>query len=250
MDRATIKNQARAVISARRKPILIASVLYVALVLLLSYLSARLLLPPREQLQELSQWMSARLLAGDVDGAMKLYDSVRPSTMESIVSQILGYMQAIVGFGFLLLLLKAIHGEEVSPFMLLDGFGSVIKILLLEILLSLILKFCFWALIIPGFIALYSYRMARYLLILHPEYSVFDCLRESRMRMRGHRLELFRLDLSFFGWILLCLIPILGLAALVWLLPYWSSSSLLFYEALCASEPSPVRPGNSEDRFF
>lgn len=250
MDRTTIKNQARAVIAARRKPILIASALFVALVLVLSYLSARLLLPPTEQLQELSQRISARLLAGDTAGAMKLYTSVQPSTMESIVSRVLGYLQAILGFGFLMLLFRALRGEEVSPSMLLDGFGSVIKILLLEILLSLILTFCFWALIVPGFIALYSYRMARYLLIVHPEYSVFDCLRESRMRMRGHRLELFKLDLSFFGWVLLCLIPVLGLAAAVWLLPYWSSSSLLFYEALCANEPAPYRPENDEDRFF
>ncbi len=250
MDIATIKKQAKAVIAARRKPILIASALFVALSLLLVYLSTRLLLPPTEQLQELSQRMAERILAGDSSGAMRIYDSVQPSTMESFISRLLGYLQAVVGFGFLLLLFRALRGEEVSPSMLLDGFGSFFKVLVLEILLGLILSLCFWALIVPGIIATYSYGMARYLLIENPDTGVLDCLRGSRLRMRGYRMDLFRLDLSFLGWALLLLVPIVNIAAAVWILPYWKCSRLLFCEAVCASQPEPPRPENGEDRFF
>ena len=250
MEITTIKKQAKAVIAARRKPILIASALFVALSLLLVYLSTRLLLPPSEQLEELSQRMAARILAGDTAGAMRVYDSVQPSTMESLISRLLGYLQAVVGFGFLLLLFRALRGEEVSPSMLLDGFGSFFKVLVLEILLSLILSICFWALIVPGIIATYSYGMARYLLIVKPENGVLDCLRGSRLRMRGHRMDLFRLDLSFLGWALLLLVPIVNILAAVWILPYWKCSRLLFCEAVCASQPAPPRPDSGEDRFL
>ncbi|MBR3474824.1 MAG: DUF975 family protein [Oscillospiraceae bacterium] len=250
MDIATIKKQAKAVIAARRKPILIAGALFVALSLLLFYLSARLLLPPTAQLQELSQRMAERILAGDSSGAMKIYDSIQPSTMESLVSRLLGYLQAVVGFGFLLLLFRAMRGDEVYPSMLMDGFGRFFKVLLLEILLGLILSLCFWALIVPGFIATYSYGMARYLLIANPESGVLDCLRGSRLRMRGYRMDLFRLDLSFLGWALLLLVPIVNIAAAVWILPYWKCSRLLFCEAVCASQPAPPRPESGEDRFL
>ena len=232
MNRSTLKSQARAIVSSQRKPILIASALCLALTLLLTYLSSRLTLPTSDQLQELSQRFGERILQQDYDGAARLLASYQPSRLESLVSELLTYLGSVVGFGFLLLLFRAVRGQEVAPGMLLDGFSTLLKVLLLTVLTQLILTFCLWALIVPYFIALYSYRMARYLMILHPEYGVIDCLRESRLRMRGHRIEFFLLDLSFLGWALLCAVPLLGLAVAVWVLPYWNCSELLFCEAV------------------
>ena len=133
--------------------------------------------------------------------------------------------------------------------MLLDGFALWVRILLIVLVTRVIVTVGFWLLIVPGLIFLYNYRMALYLLLRRPEFGVLDCLRESRMRMRGHRMELFRLDLSFLGWGLLSCIPVLGIAAAVWALPYWTCSCLLFYEEISADyEADP--PIQDENSFY
>ena len=121
---------------------------------------------------------------------------------------------------------------------------------IVELLTRLIVMLGFWAMVFPGFLALYNYRMARYILITNPDYGVIDCLRESRLRMRGHRMELFELDLSFLGWALLFALPLVGFFAAIWVLPYWKTSCLLKFEALVASQPAPARPDQDEDNYF
>ena len=65
-------------------------------------------------------------------------------------------------------------------------------------------------LIAPGIIALFRYAMADYLLAAHPEMGPIEALRRSRQRMKGRKLELFYLELSFLGLALLCALPILA----------------------------------------
>lgn len=59
--------------------------------------------------------------------------------------------------------------------------------------------------IIPGIIASYSYAMAPFIQVEHPEYGANECIKCSKEMMRGHRWALFCLDLSFIGWSLLCI---------------------------------------------
>lgn len=61
--------------------------------------------------------------------------------------------------------------------------------------------------IVPGVVAAYSYAMADYLLSRNPEMGVTEALQESKRRMLGRRWQLFCLELSFFGWTLLSMIP-------------------------------------------
>ena len=239
MEIHSLKLQARELLGSRKKQFLIPSLIYVLLALLFSYLSLRLTMPPAEQLLSLSDRMTALLQSGDVDGATKLAAQIQPSTAEPIVSDLLSYLLAIVSFGLLMIYFHVLRGEETETGMLLDGFSNWAKVLLLVLITRLLTTLGFWAFLIPGFVLLYNYRMARYLMILHPDFGVLDCMRESRMRMRGHRLELLRLDLSFLGWALLSVIPFLGIAIGVWALPYWSLTSLLAYEKINAGfEPS------------
>lgn len=62
-------------------------------------------------------------------------------------------------------------------------------------------------LIVPGVLAAYRYAMADYLLATHSDLGPIEALRRSSSRMNGHRLELFKLQLSFLGWALLCALP-------------------------------------------
>ena len=112
-------------------------------------------------------------------------------------------------------------------------------------------------------LAFYRYRLADYLMLDHPEYSVMQCLSLSRMAMKGHNWELFKLDLSFLGWWVLSLIPFVGL----WVRPYAAAAVAGWYDGRLPAFweevknrpiPQPVRyqtpgtsgwhiPGGSED---
>ena len=250
MDRSTVKAQAKAIVLDRRKPILIASALFLALALLLSYLSMRLQLPPADKFSMLSESITNLILQGDYEAAYNLAGSFQPSFLESLISAVLSYLLEILAFGYLLLLYRAVHGQEPSPGMLLDGFSLWLKVLLVALISRLVVTLGLWAFLIPGILVFYSYRMAPYLLASHPDYGVVDSLRESRQRMHGHRIELFLLDLSFLGWLLLSLVPILGLLAAIRVLPYWNCSCIVMYDAIFSEHPERFQPGEGPNGFF
>ena len=107
MDRAAVKRQARAVVLGRRKPILTASILFLALILVFSLLSYKLTAPKSDDVMRYVNLFTA----GDYEGAYKLLDRMQPSTRDTLVSDLLSCMQAIVAFGFFRLMLKALRGE-------------------------------------------------------------------------------------------------------------------------------------------
>ena len=87
-----------------------------------------------------------------------------------------------------------------------------------------------WSLLlfIPGVVKYYSYSMAYYVKLDHPEYGWKACIDESRRMMNGHKFEKFVLDLSFIGWSIvgsLCL----GIGTL-WVTPYMAATEAHFYE--------------------
>lgn len=85
-------------------------------------------------------------------------------------------------------------------------------------------------LIIPGIIKGYSYAMASYISIDNEELSAEECVQRSIEMMKGHKMQLFLLDLSFFGWALLSILT-LGIG-LLWLAPYQETAHIKFYEDL------------------
>lgn len=98
------------------------------------------------------------------------------------------------------------------------------------------LKLLLWMflLIVPGFIMAYAYAMTPYILDEHPEISAWDASCRSQEMMRGHKLRLFWLDLSFIGWMLLSVLT-LGIG-LLWLGPYMEVSRVAFYNDLKAQQ--------------
>ena len=83
-------------------------------------------------------------------------------------------------------------------------------------------------LLVPGFIASFALFLVPYLLKDNPELSVMDTLRLSRRMMEGHKMQLFKLQLSFIGWILLNVLT-LGIGML-WLMPYMMTTLAAFYQ--------------------
>lgn len=86
--------------------------------------------------------------------------------------------------------------------------------------------------IIPGIIAGYSYAMTPFLMAEHPDMTASQAIAASKEMMDGHKGELFALDLSFFGWLLLCVLT-LNVGHL-WLNPYRNAAYAAFYRELQA----------------
>ena len=108
-----------------------------------------------------------------------------------------------------------------------DDFGGT---LLLGLLSSLFTFLWSLLLVIPGVVKSYAYSQAVYVKVDHPDYDWRRCLDESIQMMKGHKMDLFVLDLSFIGWYIvgaLCL----GLGTL-WVAPYHAATRTQFYEDL------------------
>lgn len=85
-------------------------------------------------------------------------------------------------------------------------------------------------LLIGTFILNYAYRMVPYLIQEYPELTPREALKLSREMMRGHKWNLFVLDLTFMGWVLLTVLT-LGIGGL-WLTPYMQTTVAHYYEDL------------------
>ena len=70
------------------------------------------------------------------------------------------------------------------------------------------LKTLLWLLllIVPGVIKAYEYSMIPYLLAENPNLSASQAFSLSKQMTTGQKMDLFVLDLSFLGWIILGLI--------------------------------------------
>lgn len=89
-----------------------------------------------------------------------------------------------------------------------------------------------WSLlfVIPGLVKSYSYAMTPYIMAEKPDMGVNDAITKSRQIMDGHKWQLFCLDLSFTGWMLLCIVT-LGIGFFyVW--PYYSAARAAFYKEI------------------
>ena len=87
-----------------------------------------------------------------------------------------------------------------------------------------------------GIVAAYRYRFAMLNLCENPEIGVMEALNMSKAQTLGFKWQLFVLDLSFLGWIIvgsLCL----GVGTL-WVTPYMAATEAQFYEYVrsCAAE--------------
>ena len=139
-----------------------------------------------------------------------------------------------VGFpimwGFIVLFLDHFRGGELELGKMFNGFKDYGRILGTMFLMNVYIFLWSLLLIIPGLIKGYSYAMTPYLLKDEPELSFNAAIEKSMEMMTGNKMKLFLLDLSFIGWMLLCILT-LGIGFL-WLIPYMQESRVAFYEDL------------------
>lgn len=122
---------------------------------------------------------------------------------------------------------ESVHNKgNVALETLFSGFKMFEKAVVLSILETVYL--ILWSLlIIPAFIKPYSYAMSFYIQKDNPEMTANESITESRRMMNGYKWKLFCLDLSYIGWILLCILT-LGILSF-WVSPKIQQAHYLFY---------------------
>lgn len=87
-----------------------------------------------------------------------------------------------------------------------------------------------WSLlfVIPGIVKAYSYKFTLLILAENPGISVRQAMNISKEITKGHKADLFVLDLSFIGWGFLCLLT-LGIG-FMWLTPYMYTTTIYAYK--------------------
>ena len=130
-------------------------------------------------------------------------------------------------WGFTVAFLRQFRGEEQQLGWLFSPYSQT-KVWTTEILKAVYTLLWCLLLIIPGIVKGYSYAMTEFLMQDNPELKDNAAIEESMRLMKGRKMKLFLLDLSFIGWVILSLLT-LGIA-LFWIIPYIESAHAAFYE--------------------
>ena len=121
--------------------------------------------------------------------------------------------------------------EETIKEMISAGFQEdYARVLGIELLKAVFILLWALLLIVPGIIKAYSYAMTEFIAEDNQELGPNECIERSKTMMDGHKMDLFLLDLSYIGWILLGCIT-LGIG-LLWVSPWMSMAHVKFYEQL------------------
>ena len=159
-------------------------------------------------------------------------NTARAGKADLVINAVLWAARIIWAAGFTIYSLRVMRQGSAEWGSLLDGFAVAWKLLVIELLTGVLTYLGCMLFFFPGLMISYSLRQSIYVLLDHPDWSVFRCMGESRALMRGHRWELFVLDMSFLGWIMLCVIPV----TMIYVEPYMNFTQAAYYNALLAEQ--------------
>ena len=245
INRAAIKANAKIVMSKTKPSPILVAFIYILLVLILGALSSAVYDGAYQLYREV-------LYRGSMSDSeiFRLISYYAPTATQVAIMLALWLMSTMLNVGFYIYSLAVSRLSGASVGTLFDGFAVLPRALAVMLLSSL---FTFlWCLlgIIPAVIGMMwvsafeiigsiaisvisvvisiRYSQAIYVMLDNPEMSPLKCIRESKRLMVGRTGEYFVLEMSFFGWILLSIIPILYM----WVMPYMQITLANYYNAL------------------
>lgn len=175
-----------------------------------------------------------------------------PPVVSGFISIVVSLVAVVLSAGYILYAMSVRKGLETPYATMFDGFLFAGKIILLSIVQYIFIFLWSLLFIIPGFIARYRYRFALYNLCENPEMGVMEALNMSKAQTRGHKWELFVLDLSWIGWNILCTLT-LGILS-IWIAPYIQQTDIGYFQAIKEMSGIGYQPPrddqfHSDDRF-
>ena len=129
-------------------------------------------------------------------------------------------LTAVLGAGFSLYCMAVRRGERAEYLTLFDGFSFVGKLIALTIVETVFIMLWSMLFVIPGIVAAYRYRFALYNLYENPGIGVMEALDMSKRQTWGYKSQLFALDWSYFGWLMLASLPMLAVLFLLYRLVF------------------------------
>lgn len=273
MNRKELKSQAKCLMKTGNPRPIYVSIIYVLILMAFAILSYKLVGEPiAEFFDKQFGGMNINMSIDESTGIESMIDEQQfmiafqenmPSPVAQLLALLLTLIGNVIGAGFIIFALRTIDGSGAAFGNLFDGFAMFFRIIWLYILEGIFIGLWSLLLIVPGIIAFYRYRMAIYLLLENPNMTAMQCINESKRIMKGHKGELFVLDLSFIGWYLLIAVVnaisgwlgivlfgavSLGYLVRIWLLPFTALSWALFYRQRIA-EAAPEEDINLDDLF-
>lgn len=216
-------------------------------------------------LQFLTNFLTSRTSGGGSISDALAADT-RNKAIVYIIMVIVGIVGVLLNIGYTRIALQVHRREPVPMESLLEGFQIPGRAIGLRLLRALRMLMWTYALLIPAIILLsipitpldrmmesdtwfvmylvvlmivavavstavsYRYWGATFILLDHPDYTVRECIRAATEMTRGHRMELFLLDLSLLPWNLLCILTA-GILY-IWKMPYIAAVYAGAYEEL------------------
>ena len=216
-------------------------------------------------LQLLTNFLTSRTSGGGSISDALAADA-RNKAIVYIIMVIVGIVGVLLNVGYTRISLQIHRREPVRMDSLLEGFQIPGRVIGLRILRALLMLMWTYAILIPAIILLsipitpldrmtesdtwfvmymvvllivvlavtiavsYRYWGATFILLDHPDYTVRECIRAATEMTRGHRMELFLLDLSLLPWNLLCILTA-GILY-IWKMPYIAAVYAGAYEEL------------------
>lgn len=137
-----------------------------------------------------------------------------------------------LGWAYCIIFLRNLRGADDSSGIpnMFDGYKDFMRITFTQALMGIYIFLWSLLLIVPGIIKSYSYRMTAYVLHDCPDLKYNGAIERSMSMMKGHKMKLFLLDLSFIGWYILVILTA-GIG-LLWVYPYHCSAIAAFYRSL------------------
>lgn len=209
-------------------------------------------------------------LTSHTSGGGSISDALAADTRNKaivyIIMVIVGIVGVLLNIGYTRIALQVHRREPVPMESLLEGFQIPGRAIGLRLLRALLMLMWTYAILIPAIILLsipitpldrmtesdiwfvmymvvllivavavstavsYRYWGATFILLDHPDYTVRECIRAATEMTRGHRMELFLLDLSLLPWNLLCILTA-GILY-IWKMPYIAAVYAGAYEEL------------------
>ena len=213
--------------------------------------------------------------------ALLFFHKTQRAGIAMLVSLLLNVYFWVMNFGYASYALRMARGGQPGYRRLFDGFAALGRAILVSLLTSIFLSLWGLLFMVPYMVVMilaallgsmglmmlaillliggmvmmvifsYRYRLATYFLLDHPEMGALESITQSKQAMKGWKGELFILDWSFFGWLLLvALVELVGIglgtlfspalgtllgtvaagAFSLWLNPYMNGTEANFYD--------------------
>ena len=231
-SRVDIKTEAKEILrSAKVSPILITLI-----VMAIAFVLNRVMilveygtLFPIGFIQRYADAYQQAFATGDVSALQALAASLPESTtMSFFFSTLVSLFMVILNAGYFIYCMGIRQGVEMPYSTLTEGLSVAGKLIWCWVQLTV--RTFLWSMlfIIPGIVAAYRYRFAYYNLLTASTLSAGEAIRLSCQQTAGIKMDLFVLDLSFIGWLLLSAITMSLLD--MWLTPYITLCDLAYFE--------------------